>query len=120
MTQHNIQKYGAPRVHILPFRFYEPCKKKPSPEDSASDIQNCPSVNNNFLEDVATKTSRHSRELRFLGKEKITALWKYMRDRELQFIKSPTPANAELNLSMDILNGIDQSPRSQHQPTSEP
>lgn len=108
IAKHDIETYGPPRVHILPFRFYEPCKTNTdSPEASANSI--CTTNRHALLKLLALKASYSSYELYLLGKEKIAALWKHIGERELMFIKNPTPANAELNLSMDILEGSEPS-----------
>ena len=102
LAKHDIKTYGAPRAHILPFRFYEPCKQN---VDSPTASHDCPTRNLVLLKLLAFLASKSSDELSLLGIEKIAALWKYMSDRELLFRNHPTPANAELNLSMDILSG---------------
>ena len=101
LAKHDIAAYGAPRVHILPFRFYEPCKTNiDSVNPSANQI--CTTKNFALLKLLALIATFSSKELNLLGKEKITALWKHIGERELLFTKNPTPENAELNLSMDI------------------
>ena len=99
MMQHNTDAYGAPRAHILPFRYYEPCGINSNHSESQ-----CPSVNNVSLKFIAEQAAKASPELAKLGSDKILALWSHIRDREKRFIQNPTPQNAELEMSMDILN----------------
>lgn len=110
MTRHNIKQYGKPRVHILPFRYYEPCNYgskngatyDPTPLYSISSGAVCRT--NVFIQmgKVVNTVVGESELLNTLGKDKIRALWRHIGTRESQFFMLPTPENAELNLSMDI------------------
>ena len=114
MMQHNIKKYGAPRAHILPFRFYETCRSEPerimyhvlNTDYKLTRRNYCPTAGLLFFKNYAAAAELQTDESRLLGKAKIQALWKHIQDREVRFLISPTPANAELEMSMDILNGI--------------
>ena len=106
LAMHDSAAYGAPRVHILPFRFYESCKTNIN-SLNPSENHICATKNYALFKTLALIATFSSKELNLLGKEKIAALWKHIGDRELLFIKNPTPANAELNLSMNIFDRIE-------------
>lgn len=110
MTRHNTKLYGKPRVHILPFRYYETCQYA-SKTNASYDLTPLYSISsgaicrtNVFIQmgKVSNTVASESELLGTLGTEKIRAIWRHIGTRESQFLMMPTPENAELNLSMDI------------------
>ena len=110
MTRHNIKQYGKPRVHILPFRYYEQCnyasKSKtqydPVPLYSISSGAICRTPVFIQMGKASNTVASESELLNALGTDKIRTIWRYIGMRESQFLMVPTPENAELNLSMEI------------------
>ena len=99
LTKHDLEKYGPPRAHFLPFRYYESC---------GTNLR-CSTANNISIKSAALLAAEDSPELSRLGKDKILTLWYHIRNREMQFLQNPTPLNAELEMSMDILSEPNES-----------
>ena len=102
LNKHDIKKYGNPRMHILPFKFYVPCQDS----SDSSDDSICMTKIYKLINQFSFIASYQSHNAMLLGSKKIKALWKHIGSHELLFVKTPTPQNAELNMSMDILKSI--------------
>jgi len=104
LTKHNITKYGQPRVSILPFEYYNPCEDEAAINTPRGRM--CLRFDSDKITRIAERFSASTQELQALGVSKVVALWNHIGQREREFIKNPTPENAELNLSMDILKDM--------------
>ena len=102
LNQHNIKKYGNPRMHILPFKFYVPCQDT----SDASEVSLCMTKTYKLINQFSFIASYRSHNAITLGSAKIKALWNHIGSREKQFVEIPTPQNAELEMSMDILKTV--------------
>jgi hypothetical protein len=107
LTRHQTKKYGKPKAHFLPFKYYQPCSGWINKSIAGTTIQDktplCRTSAFQSIDRMAVHESNTVPVLSKLGSEKLVKLWNHIGEREKLFISSPTPQNAELNMSMDIL-----------------
>ena len=106
LSMHDAKAYGSPRAHILPFKFYERCRGASimsAVMRTKTGDAICRTALNLAMDRAAESVSELTDDYKKLGYGNIMALWKHIGNREKIYILNPTPANAELEMSMDIL-----------------
>ena len=114
LSRHNTELYGKPRAHILPFQYYTSCKNRII--NTAANLYIhpkhplCPTKYYQQIHRLASPETYNGDDMVFvkytmerLGSDVILKLWEHIAKREMLFLTNPTPENAELQMSLDIL-----------------